>query len=612
MPLGTPLPPPLPRPLPPPARPSRLSWPGPRCRPRTIMPSTAAGGGRGPAAAAGARGGPTGRGTQEALPGAGRGCGVGPPASGRTCRNHEPGAANSQRALLGAGLPGKSLRRGRRRRRLPGHGPAQPPERAGGRGSWELSFLPSFLSLKSKSLPRGGARARGGPRAGSAVSLRGSAVHVGSGSRDPARRHVPATVARPGAGGTRGLRGASPVPPGLGKRPGGGGGRGCGRCGRVSRAAAARMSTEAARSRSVRPSARHATPGGPSRLATHSARPGARAARPPAPRPAAGDRGRESMPGASSPRALRIGRGVLGARVSPAAAVAKLTRSPRCGGHPPGPRLLPFFAKPPTSERAGETGRKGGGREARGDAASSPLGTSERAVLGAPPARSPAAGGSPGPGPPRPRRRLGRRLPGAYRKLLCGVTAFRLNPASSSRLPPPPRRCRMLARCAAPPPGSGRLRADATAHLGGRPAPGPGPAGGSRAFPAVPRREAGTEAAGPGLCAARDRGSRGAAAAAGWPYSNSRTDPPFTFSHRPFTPQTGHLPCARPWTRHVRNTTVLPLLGSPVQRGQQTRKNRTSKEPQSDHCSSERVEHRTYSRAKAAHRPVPWRRGRAT
>lgn len=210
MPLGTPLPPPLPLPLPlpPPARPSRLSWPGPRCRPRTIMPSTAAGGGRGPAAAE-ARGGPPGRGTQEALPGAGRGCGVGPPASGRTCRNHEPGAANSQRALLGAGLPGKSLRRGRhRRRRLPGHGPAQPPERAGGRGSWELSFLPSFLSLKSKSLPRGGARARGGPRAGSAVSLRGSAVHVGSGSRDPARRHVPATVARPGAGGTRGLSAA--------------------------------------------------------------------------------------------------------------------------------------------------------------------------------------------------------------------------------------------------------------------------------------------------------------------------------------------------------------------------------------------------------------------
>lgn len=57
--------------------------------------------------------------------------------------------------------------------------------------------------------------------------------------------------------------------------------------------------------------------------------------------------------------------------------------------------------------------------------------------------------------PPARRRHLGRNLPGAYRNLLCGVTAFRLNPASSSRPSSRPlRRSRMLARCAAPPPGS--------------------------------------------------------------------------------------------------------------------------------------------------------------
>lgn len=57
--------------------------------------------------------------------------------------------------------------------------------------------------------------------------------------------------------------------------------------------------------------------------------------------------------------------------------------------------------------------------------------------------------------PPARRRHLVRNLPGAYRNLLCGVTAFRLNPASSSRPSSRPlRRSRMLARCAAPPPGS--------------------------------------------------------------------------------------------------------------------------------------------------------------
>lgn len=158
MPLGSPLPPPLPLPLPPPPWPSRLSWPGPWCRPRTIMPSTAAGGGRGAAAA---RGGPAGQGTQEALGGAGRGCGVRPPASGRACRNHELGTANSQYALLVAEPPGKSLLPDCRRR-LPGHGPARPgrwSRRAGGEAGSCLSFLP-FFEIK---IPSSGRSARGSP-----------------------------------------------------------------------------------------------------------------------------------------------------------------------------------------------------------------------------------------------------------------------------------------------------------------------------------------------------------------------------------------------------------------------------------------------------------------
>lgn len=50
---------------------------------------------------------------------------------------------------------------------------------------------------------------------------------------------------------------------------------------------------------------------------------------------------------------------------------------------------------------------------------------------------------------------------------MCGVTAFRLNPASSSRPSSRPlRRSRMLARCAAPPPGSWVAAGDAAAQRG--------------------------------------------------------------------------------------------------------------------------------------------------
>lgn len=237
-------------------------------------------------------------------------------------------------------------------------GMARPSRREGKLGVVFPSFLPFFeIQIPSSGRSAGARRAPGGlscqpPRLGGARGL-----------REPRSR---AAAARPRDGGpawrwgdARPPRRISRPPPGLGKRPGGGGGRGCGRRGRVSRAAAARRSTEAARSPSVRPSARHATPGGPSRLATHSARPGARAARPPAPiapRPAAGDRGRESMPRASSPRALRIGRGVLGARACPGR--RPNSQGPRgAAATRPGPGFCHFL---PNLQLPSEPGRREG------------------------------------------------------------------------------------------------------------------------------------------------------------------------------------------------------------------------------------------------------------
>lgn len=241
-----------------------------------------------------------------------------------------------------------------------------------------------------------------------------------------------------------------------------------------------------------------ATPGGPSRLAAHRARPGARAARPPAPRaprPAAGCR-RESMPGASSPgarsgsalpgpRALRIRRS---ARVSPAARpTQKVPAALRPPARAPAPAIFINLQLPSEPEKL--KGRAGAERQR--ETPPPPHAAAPSAAVGAPPARRAARAVlvPAGLAPARRHRRLGRSLPGAYRNLLCGVTAFRLNPASSSRLPPPPRRSRMLARCAAPPPGSGRLREDAAAHHGRRARPrSPGRGGRDR-----------SEAAGPGL-----------------------------------------------------------------------------------------------------------------
>lgn len=338
-----------------------------------------------------------------------RGEGLWRSASRRACRNHEPCATNSQSALLVAGPPGKSLLPGRGRR-LPGHGPARPPEQEGGRGSWELSFLPSFLSLKSKSLPRGGARAAA--RAGSAVSLLGSAAHVGFRRRDPARQHFPATAAGTGAWGLAAAP-AHLLPPTLGKPPGGGSGaEGVAGAG----AAAPNESGGSCSDCAQRPPARAlpaarppATPGGPSRLAAHRARPGARAAHPPAPRaprPAAGCR-RESMPGASSPRArsgsalpgpwaLSIGRPAC---VSPAARpTQKVPAALRPPARVPAPAIFVNLQLPSEPEKL--KGRAGAERQR--ETPPPPRAAPRSAAVGAPSVRR-AAGGCPGPGPSRPR-----------------------------------------------------------------------------------------------------------------------------------------------------------------------------------------------------------------
>lgn len=280
-----------------------------------------------------------------------RGEGLWRSASRRACRNHEPCATNSQSALLVAGPPGKSLLPGRGRR-LPGHGPARPPEQEGGRGSWELSFLPSFLSLKSKSLPRGGARAAA--RAGSAVSLLGSAAHVGFRRRDPARQHFPATAAGAGAWG----RAAAPahlLPPTLGKRPGGGSGaEGVAGAG----AAAPSESGGSCSDCAQRPPARAlpaACPPRPaalpaSRLTEPGPAPGRHTLRPRAPRgppPAVG-----ASPCPAPPR-LGPAAAQLSRDPGPCASAAQracprrpgqLRRSPPRCGHPPGSRLLPFLS----------------------------------------------------------------------------------------------------------------------------------------------------------------------------------------------------------------------------------------------------------------------------
>lgn len=152
MPLGSPLPPP-----------PRLSWPGPRCLPRTIMPPTAAGTESRVAAADGpaSRGGP-----RPAASSSGRCVARG---------NREPG---HRRLLVRAPLheptskvplPGC--------RHLPGHG--RPGRRRGEGGTGRLGVvLPSFLPLKSKSsAPRG---AQAAAPAGFAVSRYAAAIRLSS------------------------------------------------------------------------------------------------------------------------------------------------------------------------------------------------------------------------------------------------------------------------------------------------------------------------------------------------------------------------------------------------------------------------------------------------
>ncbi|XP_057350704.1 collagen alpha-1(I) chain-like [Manis pentadactyla] len=461
MPRGSPLPPPLP----PPPRPSRLSWPGPRRPPRTIMPFTAVGGRRW-AAAAGARqtrSGPEGQGTREALRGAGRGCGVRP-------LGGLAGSMNRARQTHGA--------------RSSAPGCQESPCR------WAavafLVVLPSFLSLKSKSFPRGGARAAA--RAGPAVS-------------------------HPGLGGARGLQAARPRRAALardGGRPGrisrgrsrqrrGRRGRGCGRGwrGRAESESGGRLHglrAAAARSRSGPP----ATPGragaaaAPSRLAGSeraARRPGGTPSRPARPaarrRPWARVHPRRRL--ASGPRRLSSSK-----RPGPAHRPPRALRGRRAGSEGPrgaatrrGPGSC-HVCQPPTSERAGKTERKGGGRGRWAHAAASPRACPRRARRFHKPG---------------PRRARSLRRSFVWRHRRSFKSRFLLAPC-----PRPLRRSRMLARCAAPPPGSSRLWGAAPcarrAGLGARASGGPEGAGrGLRALPGGGGAAAGgpdVSSAGPG------------------------------------------------------------------------------------------------------------------
>lgn len=285
MPLGSPLPPP-----------PRLSWPGPRCLPRTIMPPTAAGTEIGVVAAA---------------------------AGGRASRGGPKLATSSFGALctlvgtVSRGAVRLSVRAPRHEptRKVPAAGlsppswawPAGPPERRGRDGEgWELSFLPSFLPLKSKSSAPGGTRAaapgrlccqplRGGDRARRRTWASGAATPPS----DTGRRRRPEQT----------IGGARPhLPLRLLGRWAAAGPRAWLALGRplvVSRAGGCNAGRWAA---------------APSRLAIQSARPGAAATRRPrlnGPRPASGCRG-DSIP--VPPRIRRPGVvGSEGARGSAAA-----------------------------------------------------------------------------------------------------------------------------------------------------------------------------------------------------------------------------------------------------------------------------------------------------
>lgn len=164
------------------------------------------------------------RGPENAGGSSGRGEGAQRSASWRACRNHEPEQSK---------LTDRAPRR-RTARKVPSAGlpPPPPPSwawpgptaRAGGGGrEREAGSCPSFLPLKSKSFPRGGARAAS--QAGSAVS------HLGLGGARglQAPRHRQAALPRDGGrgwpSGTRGHPVGISCLPLSGSGAGGGGGR---------------------------------------------------------------------------------------------------------------------------------------------------------------------------------------------------------------------------------------------------------------------------------------------------------------------------------------------------------------------------------------------------
>lgn len=189
MPLGSPLPPP-----------PRLSWPGPRCLPRTIMPPTAAGTEIRVAAAGGpaSRGGP-----RPAASSSGRCVARG---------NREPGHG---RLLVRAPLHEPTSK-------VPAAGlsppswawAAGPPERRGRDG--EAGSCPSFLPLKSKSsAPRG---TQAAAPAGFAVSRYAAAIRLSSARGDsisvsPQSSRAP-RIRRPRVVDSEGERGVAEADPG--------------------------------------------------------------------------------------------------------------------------------------------------------------------------------------------------------------------------------------------------------------------------------------------------------------------------------------------------------------------------------------------------------------
>ncbi|CAK7295738.1 hypothetical protein VULLAG_LOCUS4929 [Vulpes lagopus] len=329
------------------------------------MPSTAPGGGH-----AAARGGPGARRTPEALGRAGRGCGVRPPgglagtmnraAQTHGARSSPPGRQESPfcwaAAAAVAAVAAATTTAAAAAAFL---GMARPGRRGGraGGGGWELSVLPSFLSLKSKSFPRGGARAAA--RARSAVSRPGLGGARGLQASRPRR----AALLRDGGRGRRGGARISCLLPRSASGAGGGRAEGVAGAGAAaqsqSRAGAcsdcAQRPPRSRARRPPRPGRRAALPASP-RLAS----PRRLRARGPAPRrhalPDRAPCGRPLAVGASpsrSPGRLGPAAAQLSRAPGPCASDARraspppprprrLRRSPRRGGHPPGPRLLPF------------------------------------------------------------------------------------------------------------------------------------------------------------------------------------------------------------------------------------------------------------------------------